>query len=802
MVEYTPDATEHGLKYKFGHDWQRPPAAKTDGQAPEAADPTATLLHLCMEASGRQDHKTALKHARVAREQAQEALVSAVESDGFMPVVLVAQLVVAYHNIGYNLGCLGRSQAAQEWLAKGVEIAVRHLGEDHAITRRVQGAEATEQAHQEQKKQRADEAEERERQQAEVREKIERVYPRKNINDDEGDEAEVEEEPVPSSPAIPPGWMKDPRTGVVKPIPHLDNCPRRFETEPEVRAQVAKFVGLPPRHHRVISAAECPCNTAQIGRYKLGRSPVRKRVAKELASAHRELRDNMERIMNPKPSGMLTLSGLNFLSTSSGSVKRDRSTLPPKVQQLLEKHTISPKRVEYTSPKETSSPPRSQEAPIELTGAEVSPSKSPPRPRIRPTTAPPKMRPTLHVTVKEIQRRCPTASRSRPVTSPQVWKQPLPVRPQSAAPLFAKRHPERKPVKMFRFSNGRELSTPDLKAAREQRATPEKALEVNVVAPVKSKPNDREDLTKLMLLMHKYESTQEVMMHSNLVDAPHCPPKPVATRPSCNYGQAVTTLHNPGRVLKKEPEDRWNDRITETGFLSLARKCCVSVGELKSLKEEWDAMTRNRRKGLSKKQFVKIFSASPLSAAFQEDEFEEAADELFWAMDQDGDEKISYFELALGFSELLMPEHKDALAVRKRQLMRDYEAGVSLCYRILDDNMTSKVNLFNLYKFMGETLPGYRYRKRLGDALFESITGNPSVKEITPAMFMDKMMESNVIWQIFATLIPWKYADHSSEGYVRAREEFLKDLNANRVNNRYAFEVKASLDMGSLVDFL
>ena len=134
--------------------------------------------------------------------------------------------------------------------------------------------------------------------------------------------------------------------------------------------------------------------------------------------------------------------------------------------------------------------------------------------------------------------------------------------------------------------------------------------------------------------------------------------------------------------------------------------------------------------------------------------------------------------------------------------MRDYQEGVRICYRILDDNMNQKVNLFNMYKFMGETLPGYRYRKRLGDALFGKIVGNLPIKEIDPALFMDRMMENNVLWQIFATMLPWKYANQESKEYHDARDEFLKNLNETRVGGQYAFERSSSLDMGSLTDFL
>lgn len=75
---------------------------------------------------------------------------------------------------------------------------------------------------------------------------------------------------------------------------------------------------------------------------------------------------------------------------------------------------------------------------------------------------------------------------------------------------------------------------------------------------------DKEQLKRLMLLMHKYESTQDVMANSSLVDAPHCPPCLRRDQPSCNYGHSCTTLHTPGAVAAKEPPDPWADTMTET----------------------------------------------------------------------------------------------------------------------------------------------------------------------------------------------------------------------------------------------
>jgi len=289
---------------------------------------------------------------------------------------------------------------------------------------------------------------------------------------------------------------------------------------------------------------------------------------------------------------------------------------------------------------------------------------------------------------------------------------------------------------------------------------------------------------------------------SVLVEAPHTASKMKPCQPTITYGAGMTTLKTPANVMREEPEDKWADTISETGFLSLSRKCCVNIEHLKALKAEWDLHTKGKCKGLAAKQFERIFAESSLSANFGEDDFKEAAEELFWAMDTDGDAKLTFMELALGFSELLMPMYKDPLAVRKRQVMKDYGPGISIVYRILDDNQNQQVTLFNMYKFMGETLPGYRYRKRLGDALFQAILGARPDKTIAPELFTDKMMDNNVIWQVFATLIPWKYADHNSQSYDENRKEFLENLNASRVAGQYGFERLSSLEAGCLTDLL
>jgi len=59
----------------------------------------------------------------------------------------VAMLVISYHNIGWELSCLGRGDHAVQWYTKAVPIAEVHLGADSALSirlRRLAGGEVLE----------------------------------------------------------------------------------------------------------------------------------------------------------------------------------------------------------------------------------------------------------------------------------------------------------------------------------------------------------------------------------------------------------------------------------------------------------------------------------------------------------------------------------------------------------------------------------------------------------------------------------------------------------------------------------
>eukprot|EP00658_Telonema_sp_P-2_P010627 TRINITY_DN14009_c0_g1_i1.p1 TRINITY_DN14009_c0_g1~~TRINITY_DN14009_c0_g1_i1.p1 ORF type:complete len:353 (-),score=95.52 TRINITY_DN14009_c0_g1_i1:191-1249(-) len=132
---------ERGLAFEFGADWKLP-----SGDDRKSAKERCTLLEACTRESESGHYESALAHAHAARQYTQDALMAAAEMDVGVPADLVAQLVVSYHNIGHNLGCLNRSRSALDWFSKAIEIAERHLGLEHSITQRVLEAEATERA--------------------------------------------------------------------------------------------------------------------------------------------------------------------------------------------------------------------------------------------------------------------------------------------------------------------------------------------------------------------------------------------------------------------------------------------------------------------------------------------------------------------------------------------------------------------------------------------------------------------------------------------------------------------------------
>lgn len=103
-------------------------------------DPASVRLKACQHFQNEGNYVDALAEAQAGRVLAQEALVSAVEVYGYMPVSMVATLVVAYYNIGYQHVNLNQPDDGRDWYSKALEMAEMHLTPQHTITQRIRTA--------------------------------------------------------------------------------------------------------------------------------------------------------------------------------------------------------------------------------------------------------------------------------------------------------------------------------------------------------------------------------------------------------------------------------------------------------------------------------------------------------------------------------------------------------------------------------------------------------------------------------------------------------------------------------------
>jgi len=76
----------------------------------------------------------AIKQAAKAKEEKKDAELAA---KGGVPQDTVTMLLISYHNIGWELACLGKPDEAAPWYTKALEIARVHLGEDAPLTTRL-----------------------------------------------------------------------------------------------------------------------------------------------------------------------------------------------------------------------------------------------------------------------------------------------------------------------------------------------------------------------------------------------------------------------------------------------------------------------------------------------------------------------------------------------------------------------------------------------------------------------------------------------------------------------------------------
>ena len=111
-------------------------ALKIEGRLESVDNPADTYLNACAVLSQLGRHQSALEHAQQALILLQEELSSVLGSDNAGPPKAdrVAVLAIAYHNVGVEQEFLKTHNQSLQSYRKGVEVAERYLGGDHAIT--------------------------------------------------------------------------------------------------------------------------------------------------------------------------------------------------------------------------------------------------------------------------------------------------------------------------------------------------------------------------------------------------------------------------------------------------------------------------------------------------------------------------------------------------------------------------------------------------------------------------------------------------------------------------------------------
>jgi len=312
----------------------------------EFSDPAATRLQMCKYYDSQGLHREALAEASTGYSLAQETLVSSIEIRGFMPVNLVATLVVAQYNMGYQHAVLGHGSKAISAYSGALEIADRHLGGDHSITDKVRNALNDLLLTQDHETLEIQMAEHQQMEREARQNYIQNLYPPKVKPLPEIAIPQIK--PNTDEPKTPPGMVRDPYLNVFKPLIHLSNCPMKNSKAPEEIKKIAQVVGYNSSEKQKTARngvpwqwhPTCLCKVSMLAHYKQ-RSPWRQKVADDFSQARRELRANMERINAPNKHGanqVLSQAGLKFLTSSSGSDRRDRATLPKKVLRTLERN--------------------------------------------------------------------------------------------------------------------------------------------------------------------------------------------------------------------------------------------------------------------------------------------------------------------------------------------------------------------------------------------------------------------------------------------------------------------------------
>jgi len=296
----------------------------------------------------------------------------------------------------------------------------------------------------------------------------------------------------------------------------------------------------------------------------------------------------------------------------------------------------------------------------------------------------------------------------------------------------------------------------------------------------------------MLLHDHKNESVDDIIKTSQVLDAKHCPPKRRKAQAKRIPLQSVTIFSSPAASQGAGNLDPWDDEISETGYLQLSRKCAVSIDFLKEIHEDWHTITKSKKKGMATKQFSKL--CEKWFPHVTRDEIEAFAEEYFWAIDLDEDERCSFSEAVFGLSITMHVSRKDPLLVLKKQLMGYHSDDVMMMHRLLDDGRRGYVTQLNLYKFFGESLSGYRCRKRLADSLYSTIMppdpqADPESRNgMSIERFVEKVSENHNMWHIFQTCLQLKYMDQELPEYTDSREALIKWMNETRKNGQYLFQ--------------
>jgi tetratricopeptide (TPR) repeat protein len=112
-------------------------ALKIESKLAHVDNPADTFLNTCAVLSQLGRHQSALEHSQQALILLQEELSSAIgpsiQSGAAPKADRIAVLAIAYHNVGVEYEFLKKFERSAQAYRKGVEVAERFLGPDHAI---------------------------------------------------------------------------------------------------------------------------------------------------------------------------------------------------------------------------------------------------------------------------------------------------------------------------------------------------------------------------------------------------------------------------------------------------------------------------------------------------------------------------------------------------------------------------------------------------------------------------------------------------------------------------------------------